>query len=828
MAVFEGVGIYGWIALVERFFRMGGYNDAEKLVLASGSLQGEALSWYNLEINKRQFESWVQFKSGLMLKFGSKIRGPSISLFRIKQTGTIEEYIQRFEDLSSQVSGLDEQKLEGIFLNGLTREMQELVHMQKPRNLPEMMAVARDMESCIKRKVVKEELMLASKENKEIYGSDSAVTMLNESSQEAGSHKTGSILDSVQKIEDYSSQVNGLDDQELEGTLLNGLTQGIMKGNGDNMVKKIELPIFHGLYPCSWITQVERLIRFDRHTDIEKIQLVTQKLKGDALSWFKNVSFKNWKDFKSKLYVRFGNLAPVTLQPLSALKHEPSLATKSLAETDLHQEQEPHEENAADWASDGVLQSQKVENSVLEVHRDASLNQYQSQPELVSDALHSEPGKVSSVLENKEKMDKQFIHKIIKMVGVNGNVERLQEERNIMKTCSPLIHASGSVKLRIDTSAIHQEVIFVFNNQEALVQEVIMQNEKSDYEELIPTIEFSQAKKNNVYRKNALILKEKSNDIQEHNVDMESSLRILGKVAAKRQQQICSKSWKFKYKDTLETSKHNPTSAQFWEEDTAKLWISTYGTLQSHSHHVQRRFSFKLCTLYYFSVWHCWRIKTLSQLGIGKQKDAVTFWWWLLKNIRELQVLIATEWMQICDNAYKGDTYALSYVTLTSDNFYGDENSIVDDVTRKVECHFKNKQRKMGRYQHSLKVLLRQWEVTMDFQWWLAWLFCWKNKAENSQSNSWILEMEQASYKVTGNRVQKRGSTQFLCSVIQHRIWHRWNSKQLHTVLTSGRDLIGNAITQDTWSAATVYKRGYYSVWHRWRKKKLQKISFQL
>ncbi|XP_010440821.1 PREDICTED: uncharacterized protein LOC104724070 [Camelina sativa] len=40
-------------------------------------------------------------------------------------------------------------------------------------------------------------------------------------------------------------------------------------------------------------------------------------------------------------------------------------------------------------ATNGVLQSQKVENSVLEDHRDASMDQYQSQPELVSDALHS-------------------------------------------------------------------------------------------------------------------------------------------------------------------------------------------------------------------------------------------------------------------------------------------------------------------------------------------------------------------------------------------------------------------------------------------------------
>ncbi|XP_019087235.1 PREDICTED: uncharacterized protein LOC104724392 isoform X1 [Camelina sativa] len=57
MAIFEGVGIYGWIARVERFFRMGGYNEAEKLALVSVSLQGEALSWFNWEANRRQFEN---------------------------------------------------------------------------------------------------------------------------------------------------------------------------------------------------------------------------------------------------------------------------------------------------------------------------------------------------------------------------------------------------------------------------------------------------------------------------------------------------------------------------------------------------------------------------------------------------------------------------------------------------------------------------------------------------------------------------------------------------------------------------------------------------
>jgi len=173
MPMFDGSGIYGWIARVERFFRSGGYNEAEQLALVSVSVSGEALSWYNWAISRGDFVSWLKLKSGLMLRFGNlKLRGPSQSLFCIKQTGSVAEYVQRFEDLSSQVGGLDDQKLEGIFLNGLTGEMQELVHMHKPQNLPEMVAVARSMETSVMRRVVQKELQLVSKENKDPHWSE--------------------------------------------------------------------------------------------------------------------------------------------------------------------------------------------------------------------------------------------------------------------------------------------------------------------------------------------------------------------------------------------------------------------------------------------------------------------------------------------------------------------------------------------------------------------------------------------------------------------------------------------------------------------------------
>ncbi|CAH8276222.1 unnamed protein product [Arabidopsis lyrata] len=153
MPVFDGANIYGWISLAERYFRIGGFSDLEKLDWVSVHLAGDALGWFNCEMNRLPFANWFHFKDRLLLRFGTlRIKGPSQSLFCIKQEGTVAAYVQKFKDLSAKVTSLDDQKLQGIFLNGLQLEMQELVYMMKPQSLPEMVDVALSMESHTLRK----------------------------------------------------------------------------------------------------------------------------------------------------------------------------------------------------------------------------------------------------------------------------------------------------------------------------------------------------------------------------------------------------------------------------------------------------------------------------------------------------------------------------------------------------------------------------------------------------------------------------------------------------------------------------------------------------
>ena len=73
LPIFSGEDIYGWIALAERYFRIGGYREAAKLDLVSMSLGGDVLSWFNSEVHRIPFQSWFEFKERMIARF-SKVK----------------------------------------------------------------------------------------------------------------------------------------------------------------------------------------------------------------------------------------------------------------------------------------------------------------------------------------------------------------------------------------------------------------------------------------------------------------------------------------------------------------------------------------------------------------------------------------------------------------------------------------------------------------------------------------------------------------------------------------------------------------------------------
>lgn len=147
MPIFDGKNPHGWIARVERFFRHGQYTETQKMQLISMSLDGVVLSWFLWEEQHTPMLNWTNFKKRILTRFGNpRMRSPKENLAALTQTGPVIEYVQQFEELASQVTGVDDEMLEAIFKGGLKPELQEILRMKEPRDLSHMIATVLEME----------------------------------------------------------------------------------------------------------------------------------------------------------------------------------------------------------------------------------------------------------------------------------------------------------------------------------------------------------------------------------------------------------------------------------------------------------------------------------------------------------------------------------------------------------------------------------------------------------------------------------------------------------------------------------------------------------
>ena len=109
---------------MERFFRIGNYDEEDKLQLVSLSLEGPVLNWFNGEMLNDPFLSWTQFTERMLERFAGPIdNDPAARLFCLQQEGDIVDYVNEFESLRNQVTGIDEKKLIKVFFNGLKPEI---------------------------------------------------------------------------------------------------------------------------------------------------------------------------------------------------------------------------------------------------------------------------------------------------------------------------------------------------------------------------------------------------------------------------------------------------------------------------------------------------------------------------------------------------------------------------------------------------------------------------------------------------------------------------------------------------------------------------------
>lgn len=115
------------------------------------ALEGKALNWFQWWEACNQNPSWAAFKVAVVRRFQpTMLKNPFEILIGLTQSGTVEEYIEQFEQYVGFLEGIEQEYLVSIFLNGLKEEIKAEVKLYEPSTLAELMLKAHMVEEKIR------------------------------------------------------------------------------------------------------------------------------------------------------------------------------------------------------------------------------------------------------------------------------------------------------------------------------------------------------------------------------------------------------------------------------------------------------------------------------------------------------------------------------------------------------------------------------------------------------------------------------------------------------------------------------------------------------
>ncbi|GAU13119.1 hypothetical protein TSUD_174190 [Trifolium subterraneum] len=148
---FDGEDPVAWITRAEIYFDVQQTPDAMRIKLARLSMDGPTIHWFNLLLETEDELSWEKLKKELIARYGGRrLENPFEELSTLKQGGSVKEYVEAFELLSSQVTRLPEEQYLGYFMSGLKPPIRRRVRTFNPRTRLQMMRVAKDVEDELK------------------------------------------------------------------------------------------------------------------------------------------------------------------------------------------------------------------------------------------------------------------------------------------------------------------------------------------------------------------------------------------------------------------------------------------------------------------------------------------------------------------------------------------------------------------------------------------------------------------------------------------------------------------------------------------------------
>ncbi|GAU40665.1 hypothetical protein TSUD_83440 [Trifolium subterraneum] len=147
LPLFDGDDHVAWITRAEIYFDVQNTSDVMRVKLSRLSMEGSTIHWFNLLMETEDDLSWEKLKKSLIARYGGRrLENPFEELATLKHSGTVEEFVEAFELLSSQVGRLPEDQYLGYFMSGLKPQIRRRVRTLNPLNRMQMMRIAKDVE----------------------------------------------------------------------------------------------------------------------------------------------------------------------------------------------------------------------------------------------------------------------------------------------------------------------------------------------------------------------------------------------------------------------------------------------------------------------------------------------------------------------------------------------------------------------------------------------------------------------------------------------------------------------------------------------------------
>ncbi|CAA0837972.1 Unknown protein, partial [Striga hermonthica] len=148
LSTFTGVDPDAWLNWAAQYFELNEIEENDRVKYAAYYLDGEANVWWqwltSVYRGRRQVIRWNNFVRELLTRFGtSDYHNYNEALSRIRQTGSLRDYLKEFERLAFRVRGWPETALVGAFIGGLKFDLAAEVQLERPESMHAAMEVAR-------------------------------------------------------------------------------------------------------------------------------------------------------------------------------------------------------------------------------------------------------------------------------------------------------------------------------------------------------------------------------------------------------------------------------------------------------------------------------------------------------------------------------------------------------------------------------------------------------------------------------------------------------------------------------------------------------------